>query len=283
MAHPLLQLVPAAERPAAEAMAKQVAGDNNDWALGLLGGTGTMLCENLAYAVTAIAPALDRERLGVLTRFTLWTFRLDNLLDDPATPVAELVAIEARLAEALRTRESSPADALAVTLLRLIDALDGDPALLDSLLDDIAGTVAHATLSRRVAAGECAAPPAEEYLAVASRSINYRSVAVALLLLEAPWAGDRGRLDEALTVGCRAIRLANDLRSVERHRREGALNVLLLRDRAGEPVTRGAVEDQIDRLIDRHDALLSGGTSSERALVNGLRVSVGVYRVGQLR
>ena len=85
-----------------------------------------------------------------------------------------------------------------------------------------------------------------------------------------------------------AVRLANDLRSVRRDQREGRLNILTLRTRAGTHVTQVYVRRQVQQYVLGHltalvDTLDVNLRSSVRALANCLRVSVALYRVGDLR
>ncbi|MGY0232999.1 terpene synthase family protein [Longispora urticae] len=303
--NPVLSLVPVGERPVVEADAARVAADNREWALARIGVSGPKLCDNLALTVAAIAPGLGVERLELLVRFSLWTFLFDNRMDDPAADVDALRAVEASVGRALAVSGPDRAlhgpdvpvrhdgDVLVETLADLVaDLREHDrggvvlPRLSAALRDDAAGSLAHALLSRRVAAGAEPRPTVPEYLEFASRSINYRSFALALLLLLGGRSADTlDRLGPALGAACRAIRLANDLRSVERHRREGTLNALLLADPGGAPVTREAVDARVDEQVRVHDGLVGelADTGAGAALVNSLRVSVGMYRLGQLR
>jgi hypothetical protein len=299
LAHPLLQLVPEPDRIRAGVKAVQVGVDNTTWATERLGASGPKLCKNLAYAGAAIAPRLPRHKLALFNRFTLWTFVIDNMLDDPAAGPDDVRAtgnaVRRSLAAGSVDGNDNPAVRVLWELIPELAAQHGEDALTpfaDALDDDIAGSIQHSLLSRSVTAGHEPAPTAEDYLPVAARSINYRAVAHVLLLLvlddPRSWQAHLGTLNDALTAACRAIRLANDLRSVERHRKEGALNVLLLNTAEGAPAQRHDIEKQIEQHVHDHDSALAelpGGTSSAAAaaLINSLRVSVGVYRVGQLR
>ncbi|MEV6522885.1 terpene synthase family protein [Longispora sp. NPDC051575] len=292
---PVLRLVPVKERVVVKADAARIAADNREWALARVGVSGPKLCDNLALTVAAIAPGLGVRRLEILVRFSLWTFMFDDRMDDPAADVDALRAVEASVDQALGVgdRAADGGDVLVGTLERLVaDLREHDregvalPRLFDALRDDAAGSLAHALLSRRVAAGAEPLPTVPEYLEFASRSINYRSFALALLLLLGGRSADTlDRLGPALGSACRAIRLANDLRSVERHRREGTLNALLLADPGGAPVTREAVDARVDEQVRLHDGLVGelADTGAGTALVNSLRISVGMYRLGQLR
>jgi hypothetical protein len=296
----LLDLVPSAERSTVTANARHLARSNRAWALDRLGAAGPGLCDNLAVTVAAIAPALGPPDLEPLVRLCLWTFLIDDRLDDPGADPARLRAVGARVQAALDAPPAHTGDPVVDTLTEVFAPLAArcpGGALVGRLRDELraatAAGVVHAVLSRRVARGRAEPPPAEEYLDLAGRHINYRSFAVALLImldgavLDGPvldGAAGREPLDRALEAAGRAVRLANDLRSVERHRREGNLNVLLLRHSDGTPVTRRAVQEEIERYARRHDASAAAlGRPHGPALVNSLRVSVGLYRLGQLR
>lgn len=289
----VLRLIPEDERPAVERAALRVAGENWEWAAVHIGSTSAGLSDNLAYAVAAIAPSLDTERLRLLHRFTLWTFLLDNLMDDPKADPNQLRAIEA---DVLRTLDGKPAerdDDLTRTLNELYDVLCGYEAdavtrFIHALRDDIAATTDHAVWSRHVASGDTRRPNLDEYLELAAGSINYRSVACALLMLLDIGVIDESIADPALSSAARAVRLANDLRSARRHKKERTLHVLGLRDRDGRAVTSEVVADLIDQHVLTHDELLAAlagpdSVAARAVLVRGLRISVGVYRVGQLR
>jgi len=237
------------------------------------------------------------DRLELRLRFCLWTFLLDDQLDHPGASEPELRQVERRVARLLGgDHRVAPDDLLGVILLEILSGLgDHDPGdallphVVDSLRDGLAAGVAHSVLSRRVRRGAVRHPTAESYLRLACRSINYRAAALALVLLvdERCWPdADFQRLNRALDAASSAIRLANDLRSVDRHRREGMLNILLLRGEDGSAVTPATVQRQIDRLVVAHDELVA--TVDDRpevrqALIDSLRLSVCAYRAGGLR
>ena len=292
--HSLLQLVSPAARTAVEATALMLVRENEQWATRLLGANGPTLCGNLALIGAAICPTLALDRLQVWLRLCLWTFLLDNMLDDPDGSEAELTNVEKRVVRVFAGAGSD--DVLEVSLRAILASLrshdPGDfwmPRVVSGLSQGLAAGVEHSALSRQVRAGLAPAPSAENYLDLASRSINHRGVATALILLldERPLPpSDLRLIDRALDAAGRAIRLANDLRSTRRHQEEGILNVLLLRHADGSAVTPTDVRAEIDRHVDAHDkatSLIAGSSSVPEILRENLRLSVGAYRIGDLR
>jgi hypothetical protein len=254
----LFALVPPADRAVVRAKAR-------DLAAGVATGQGLYRAGSVAVAVAAMAPWLSGDRLALLHRYCRWTVALDAYLDGAGDPVArglwvELAGIRAELAGYDR-----------------VGLLAG---FGDALGDAVASAHALRSLSARVARGQEPAPSAEEYLDLASRDVNYRSVAVALLLL----CGFDGRLDAvepALAWACRAVRLANDLVTVTKDAHEGRLNVLGLRWRSGRPVVGFDVQREIDRCVSIHLRLAGRlpDVVSARALANSLHMAVGLFRM----
>jgi hypothetical protein len=278
---PLLELVPADERPVVTAAAGEIRAATQAWAASRLGASGPGLCARLAATVAAIAPSLPADRLALLTRYALWTFLLDDSLDDPSRTVADIQRTSASVGQVLDG--SAPAGPVAEVLAELLPHIarfDRGGRIPGAIRDDVAAGATHATLSRRVASGEEAAPCAEDYLALASRSIGYRTVGLLLLLLLGHRTAAAG---EPLTWAGRAVRLANDVRSAARHRAEGTLDVLSLRTRASVPVTRELALRWIAEAVDAHDRLAAVLPGTGPALVRSLRISVGMYGVTQLR
>jgi hypothetical protein len=120
-------------------------------------------------------------------------------------------------------------------------------------------------------------PTLERYLALADQDVNYRGFAYALAVL-AGSPVDNAVLDAALVPACRAVRLANDVRSADRDRAAGRLNVLSLRRADGTPVTEQAVWRAVDRCVCRHDTIVADPTLS-----HSLHAAVAMYRAGDLR
>ncbi|MEV6527764.1 hypothetical protein AB0M43_38170 [Longispora sp. NPDC051575] len=253
--------------------------------------------QTLPATVAAIAPALDRDRLLLAVEYGLWTIaRLDDDLDDPAATRPELQSLAARV-RGITTGSTrpDPRDPFGTELASLwgrLQAYDtgGVARLVGSALYEatLAG-IAQAAHSRRVALGD-PAPTVENYLRVAGPAMNYRSFAWTLVLL----AGDvapapvLSRWSRAMTSASVAVRLANDLASADRDRSEGRLNVLDLRDRAGEPMTADRTTRAITHRARRHLAALAS-TQAEappptlQILQACLRTSLTLYRVGDLR
>jgi hypothetical protein len=214
--------------------------------------------------VAAAAPQLTFDRLSLLMRHTLWSYRLDNRIEAPGTEVAALERLRDAVIAVTTGEETSPADPLLVDLGRIVRDLSqydqtGEvmPWYEDAVRDAVAAEVDQRRLERAVAAG--AEPPtAERYLEVASRNVNYRSFAYALVAL----TGDRlidGQLrclDAAVWHASRAVRLANDIRGAAQDAASGTLNVLGLRTAAGRAVTPEYAWNRVQHHVRSHDTML---------------------------
>jgi hypothetical protein len=283
--HPLLLLVPAPDRPLVRARTDALCADPTPD----LHSGGLYQRRAVALTVAAMAPWLPIDKLALLLRYCLWTVHLDARLDAPLADGDAGAGLDdvrraasSVLAALDGTGDGEPELAAILAGLRAHDwAGDLLAGFTEALRDAVSAGVEHAELSRRVAGGQ-APPPAERYLALAARDVNYRSVAVALLLLTAAPGVDP--FDEAIGHACRAVRLANDLRTAGKDRDDGKLNVLALRTRGGSPVSSRDVERWIDQHVDAHSALLvrasgRGLPAQSRALANSLRMAVGLYRL----
>jgi hypothetical protein len=265
------------------------------------------LVERLAAVVAATAVDLGRERLALLARYALWTVLLDDRLDRPGAGLDTLHGLPALISAVVCGDRPAPAgaeealidddrllgDLLEELLVEFRACADGTETLArltDALRDAVCAGVEHAVLGREVWLGGAQQPSTADYLALASRDVNYRSFAYGLALL----CGERLdgtvllRIDGALAPASRAIRLANDLRSVGRDRAARRLNVLMLRADDGGAVRVAGVRREISDQVRRHDQLLReipGADASVcvAALRNSLRVAVGFYRVADLR
>jgi hypothetical protein len=82
-----------------------------------------------------------------------------------------------------------------------------------------------------------------------------------------------------------AVRLANDLRSLDRDRAEGQLNVLILAEPDGSPGCADRVQSRIAELVGEHRRMLAPvRNAAVRAVLTGsLDVALGVYRHADLR
>jgi hypothetical protein len=282
--HPLLSLVPPKDQELVRAKAAALSGDPGPSV------HGGQLYDRRAVALTvaAMAPTLSVDKLSLLLRYCMWTVALDARLDAPGTSLAD---VQRTADSVVATVEGDNIHEPELAQL-LTDLRCHDPGgrlvsrFTDALCDAVAAGVEHAALSRRVAAGT-AMPPVEDYLDLASRDVNYRSVAWALLVLVGAGATGRAaaaRLDEATWHACRAVRLANDLRTAAKDLRDKRLNILVLRTRDGRPVTSRDVERWLDQHIHTHSDLLvqasaRGLREQSRALENGVRMAVGLYRL----
>ncbi len=291
----LNRLVPPADRPRVQATAERLSQDARTWASPMHAHLSSQLYDSLGLTVASTAPDLNDFRLQLLVRYGLWCYLLDDLLDNSGNvPPHELAErVEWVLTTDRYAKESSLEDSLA-GLLEALRQHDHSglrmPRFTAGLIDAVTAGAAHVELSQRVAAGVSEPPTAEDYLDLAARHINYRSFALALLVVvpERPSTAALDRCDEALEWASIAIRLANDLSTVDKDRHEGSLNILTLRRRNGAAVTIQDVEYEIDRHVRRHDAILDdlaafGLRKSASALRNSLRVAIGAYRVADLK
>jgi hypothetical protein len=284
-------LVPSAEREAVRARAATTASDLLAWAAAAGADVDRGLADRLATVVAAIAPDLPASALAVLARYSLWTFLLDDELDDVSAEPAVLAALAERVDRRVNGDKSVAGGALDAMLADLVEALQAtsaDPAVLTrfagSLCDAVHAGIEHTVRAQQIRHDRAPMPGVVEYLAVASRHINYRSFAYALMLLAIP--GPAGRsltlIDEALGAASRAVRLANDLRSVDADRAAGRLNVLLLPYHDGTPIDVAAVERRIGCDVRLHDRLLRD-VPGAGVLRRSLRVATGIYRITDLR
>jgi Terpene synthase family 2, C-terminal metal binding len=245
----------------------------------------------VAVTVAAMAPMLPDDKLAILFRYCLWTIELDARLDTAGVEEARQVA--GSLRDMLRDAGATGPAGLGTGLTGILAGLRAhDPdgwlvdLFVDALCDAATAAVDQAELGRRTAGGQVDAPSAADYLDLASRDVNFRSVALALLILvgERPSRRAFAPLDEAISLACRAVRLANDLTTAAKDHREKHLNVLALRTRDGARVTYRDVECWIDRYVQAHldllaEASTAGLSTSPAALANSLRMAVGLYRL----
>lgn len=255
--------------------------------------------ERVSTVVAAIAPRLAPDRLALLVRYALWSIVLDDRIDPPparsGSPAEPPDGLAEAVAAAAAGQPPDPADALLTDLTDIFDALSRhDPTGAarqrcgEALRDAVAAGVEHRRLGQAIADGTRLAPTAEEYLAVAARTVNYLSFAYALLAV-AGFGLTRSQVDRlapALRHGAYAVRLGNDLRSVERDRSAGALNVLDLRTADRTAVTADWVRRKIARHARAHDHTLTrlrARPAVARALRRSLQISLALYQLTDLR
>jgi hypothetical protein len=262
-----------------------LADDLRQWSAAVGVPCEPRLADRLAAVIVAIVPEADASRQALLARYSLWTVLLDDRLDEPGADPAVLRALTEHLAAVARPDPDGAGDEpLAQLLVELLGAFRryGDTArLVEALGDAMRAGVEQASRDPGVL------PALDDYLAVASRDINYRSFAHALVLLvggSRPPAALRA-IDAALEPASRAVRLANDLRTVDRDLAADRLNVLSLRHPGGGPVRVATVVRQIADEVRRHDVLLGAVPDAvvAAALRNSLHVAIGLYRSGDLR
>jgi signal transduction histidine kinase len=289
----VVALVPRDERPLVRAHANQLQP-----VAARIQGVSQRLRRRTCMQVAAIAPHLTSDRLSVLLRHALWSYWLDNRLDSRRTDLAAAGRLRDGLTAVTIGDETRPTEPLLAELAQIVRELSrydetGDvmkwygAALRDTLAADL-----HQRVARLVRADSGRLPNAEQYLAVAAETVNYRSFAFALLATGGePLTGRQLQcLDAALQQASRAVRLANDLRSLARDERAGTLNVLQLRTASGNSVTTSYVWDEVHRSAEAHDAALRALTSTgvvsqapTGALTRTLAQSIRLYRSTDLR
>src|SRR5437762_2284880 len=257
----LLVLVPPGERARIRTKAMRLAEEARRRAGPMRVRQTPRLYETLPVTVAAIAPALDDDRLLLLVRYGIWSVLLDDHLDAPDADPAELRATEEQIGQIIDgTQVPAKHDYIARELAEILAGLRArhHEALMtrftDAVRDAVAAAVGRAEERTRFAGSAAGLPAAEDYLDVASRDVNYRSFALALLLVigETPSPEVVALWDAALPAASAAVRLANDLRSVRRDQREGRLNILTLRTRAGTHVTQVYVRRQVQQYVLGH-------------------------------
>jgi hypothetical protein len=274
-----------------------LSADVRAWASSVHRHLGSDLYDNLGLTAAAAAPMVRRHHLAVVVRFAAWIYLLDDRLDDAAVGVAEVRRVGQSVRAVLASQEARSDDHLEAGLANIVadlGALDRDPAVMarftEAVRDGVDAAVAHAELSRRVVQGAVDPPSAEDYLDVAARHINYRSLAFALFLVvgQCPSRTGLEEVDKALLRASRAVRLANDLRTAPKDRSEGSLNLLDLRFRDGRAAQPEDVVAQIRRDIGAHNKALRAVACRElvttcRVLTASLRLAIGAYRLADLK
>ena len=294
----LLRFVPPSRRSLVKEKGAWLAGDVARWASSVDSQLGPPLYNNLGFAVAATAPTVSQPKLSTLVRLAAWTYLLDDRLDSTSVSMEECRRTGASVRDVLSGRRPAAArDFLESSIEGILDdLLPYDRArviarLTTALVDGVDASAEHAVLSRRVVSAEMPLPSAEAYLEVASRHINYRALALTLVLLvgEPLPPGALDSIDQALVPGSRAMRLANDLRTAAKDAAEGSLNVLgLTSARDGRPVTGEDVVRQIADALQSHTEQLRslatfGLASTSRTLARCLRVGLAAYRTADLK
>ncbi|MFJ5804504.1 terpene synthase family protein [Streptomyces decoyicus] len=284
--------------PAVRAKAIEAAALARQWARPVQQELSDKVYDTLAATVCVIAPELDVADHALLVEYSLWLYLLDGRLDDFEHYGTRPEDVGRRVLAVLRggRAEARPGDFFETSLAALVEELrtrDGCCGLLERfvlrLVDGVRAGVRQAVLSRRIAEGVEPLPTMEDFLELAYRHVNYRSVALALLITvgEHPDSAAQERLDAALVPASRAVRLANDLRTCAKDAEEGTLNVVQLVARDGTRMTPHAVRDRIQAYRDEQALLLDelhpSAPASAAALENNLRVAIDLYTVDDLQ
>ncbi|HEX4811465.1 MAG TPA: terpene synthase family protein [Nonomuraea sp.] len=218
---------------------------------------GDSSASRLAFSCLSAAatfPSTGRDEIADLGALTAILFGLDDLADNVAGPASDrdIVELFGRLAAILQG-EAAPADAADLTGQALhawqtwcarFHAYQGAEAHVPTLARrlDLAGA---AMARERVwAAGGEPWPAYDEYVANGRVTILYPTWWAAALAVCGPVPADVAHwasIAPATALGAACMRLANDIRTFERERREGKPNSVLILERAGM-TTQAAVE-----------------------------------------
>ena len=209
------------------------------------------LHSTLALAMAFSGPWLDAAGLRMANRTTLWSFGLDWIMDYAATSRTEVDGVLARLGPVADGGAAVPGDDLARFLADIRAELAAMPAFaelggvwreeLDLMLEGMALEWRWKDEGHR--------PDFTEYLANAD-NLGFSFVFVTHWIAQGG-GGDVSRVREAGWAVQRVIRLLNDLGTVERDRKWGDLNALLL------DVDRAEVEARIVELVAEAEELLA--------------------------
>ncbi|HEU4427090.1 MAG TPA: DeoR family transcriptional regulator [Pilimelia sp.] len=229
--------------------------------------------------VSAVAmPSLAVPELDLLTRWWLWIFGVDDVLDDMDVPDEPVTAWVRRFLRDLPTGPDE-GDPLRAAFGSVHHDLRGYPlyALLGEgwrtgMTDIVRGMLLERRWSGMAAADQ---PSYETYLDNATTTISVRpyTLTAAILAGEPAAVGGLPALDPMIRAAARCFRLANDLRSDARERAEGKLNAVSLLQRAyvadglGEAAAGQAARE---RLCETCAADLAYLDSARRTVPQGL-------------
>jgi hypothetical protein len=248
----LLATVPVAGRQRLLDVARQVTACCDAWLAEYPIVRRPSVTAACALVSTVAMPSLPVAGLGLLTRWWLWIFGVDDLFDDPAVPDERVAGWTDRFVRDLPAGE--------------------DPLLaaFGSIQSDLCRYPLYRPLSERWRAGMAeivrgmaqerrwsrAPTPAEQpsyaaYLDNAMTTIAMRPYTItAAILADEPAAAERfAELDPVTRTAARCFRLANDLRSASREREEGTLNAVSLLQRGF--AARGLHDEAAERAARR--------------------------------
>jgi hypothetical protein len=232
----LLVALPATERRQLLEVARQVTSSSEAWLREYPIVRRPSVTAACALVSTVAMPGLAVAELDLLTRWWLWIFGVDDVLDDLEIPDEPVAAWARRFLRDLPTRPG-----------------DGDPlrAAFGSIHHDLRRYPLYPSLEARWRTGmveiirgmllerrwSCAAPAQkpsyQAYLDNATATIAVRpyTLTAAILAGEPAAVGELPALDPMIRAAARCFRLANDLRSDVRERAEGKLNAVSLLQR----------------------------------------------------
>lgn len=289
---PFYKVLPSEEQERISALAAELSRDAATWAAPFGDSFHPRVFDNISAIVAAAAPDAVSAQLALFVHYSLWLYRLDQLLDE--IEGSTLDDFEARLAAvkavAHGARAPSPGDPFEESLAEILGELRrraGSPILVpefESYFDRMLDAGRFLFVASRDAAGGGPMPPIEDFLREAAHHVFHVSCCLALLLaLGEPVAQDHLReLRPAFLDAATAIRLANDLRTYPKDRAEGRLNILSF-GWTDEQVKKRAARHltNLDRALAR--AVAAGAPQrSARAVGRLTRVAVEMYGVTDL-
>jgi hypothetical protein len=283
----LFERVLPAERTTVLSLATSLSARGRAWAAPVSGCLRPKSFDSIAVTAAAIAPWMPEDDLLILVRYGIWNDLLDYLHDETATlPPVGIRRVGASVEAMLhRRRAPAPGDFFEVALSEVLSALSarepgGDlvPAFEAALLQALQAAERKSLLDRTIRDEGGPMPSVEAYLYDGCERTNYRSSALALLILigERPMLDVLDQLDPALQAASIAVRLADDLRTYPRDRAEGNLNVLLL-GWSAERVKR-EIEQQYEAHRRRLEQLAAAAClpRSMEALERSIRLAIGL-------
>ena len=195
-------------------------------------------------------PGAGLAELGLLTRWWLWIFGVDDVFDDPAVPEDRIADWAGRFTAAADPGDRDRLRAALGSIQRDLARYPLFAPMAERWRAGMAGVVRGMLVERRWSTGE---PPSfEEYLDTATTTIAVRPYTVTACVL----AGEPGAvaafdaLDPLIATAARCFRLANGLRSEARERDEGTVNAvtLLSGDNTARDRLRATCLADLDRL-----------------------------------
>ncbi|HEX8967692.1 MAG TPA: terpene synthase family protein [Chloroflexota bacterium] len=238
----------------------------------------------VSLSVAASTPFASARALQSMARLSLWVFTLDDLFDEGAAPLIELMRRADRYRALAHGAWACPRDdGLGIALAELRNDLASYPLFAplamdwaDALCATIDGMLRE--YEWRLAFREAAVlPDYDEYVTTGRQSIGAAPYILATLITSEDPSTPRhlAHLRTMEQVAATCLRLANDLRSYAKEVAEGKINALVILSR--ELRSQGAAGDEADR---QARARLRAGVAGGLGRLGALRDSA-VTQTGQ--